>query len=386
MAKRGHGEGTIYFHEKLKRWCTQVSVGYGESTRTPGKFTRKRKTIYGETRKEVAEKLKVILREQQQGLVAPTRGKLTVAQQLDTWLAYVKPTVRPRTYESYEMLVRVHIKPVLGHLQLAKLTSNHIVALLEKEEAEGKSPRTRAYLRSILRQALDPAVEDGIIPRNVALKTPKPRVERHEITVLTEAEAAQLLEAAAGDRLEALYSVALAIGLRQGEALGLRWDDIDLDAGELRVRTSLQRIDHKLELVRPKTDKSRRTLSLPASIVLVLRQHHLRQLEERMAAPVWHEQDLVFCTPKGTPLERSNINKRFAKMLEKAGLPKMRFHDLRHSCASLLLAQGVPLKVVQELLGHSSITITGDVYAHVMPAAKREAANIMDSIVSKRKT
>ena len=374
MTRRGAAEGTIYFRPDKELWCTQVHLGYAD-----GK--RKRKTIYGKTRKEVAEKLKVLLREQQQGQLAAT-GRQTVGEMLQDWLAHIKPTVRPRTYDSYESTVRVHLLPAFGGIQLGKLTTKHITALLEQKEAAGLSPRTRRYIRMVLRMALDAAVDDHRVPRNVALQAPNPRVERHEIRVLSPDEARQLLDAARGDRLEALYSVALALGLRQGEALGLRWSDIDLERGRLQVRHSLQRIGGKLQLVQPKTDKSRRMIDLPLAIVKALRDHKVRLLEERMAAPEWHNHDLVFPTTKGTYLEKSGITKRFAKLLVKAGLPEMRFHDLRHSCASLLIAQGVPLKTIQGLLGHTSISMTGDVYGHLLPAALKEAAQIMDDIVS----
>lgn len=374
--KRGSGEGTIVFHKAKKLWYFQVHLGYVD-----GK--RKRKTIYGQTRKEVAEQLKVVLREQQQGLVAAT-GKQTVGEHLTKWLLHKKPTVRPRTYDSYESTVRVHIMPALGKLQLGKLTSDHIAALLDKKAAAGLSPRTCSYIRATLRMALGMAVERGTVPRNVATQAPAPRVERHSIRVLSPDEARLLLDAAEGDRLEALYSVALAVGLRQGEALGLHWEDVDLERAEILVHRSLQRINGKLQFVPVKTDKSRRTVSLPEETVTALRTHRIRQLEERMAAPDWDEQGLVFCTRTGRPLEKSGVTKRFPALLEKAGLPQMRFHDLRHSCASLLLAQGVPLKVVQEVLGHSSIMITGDIYAHLMPDAKREAATMMGQILRKK--
>lgn len=378
MAKRGTGEGTIYFHEGRQLWCAQVHLGYAD-----GK--RQRKTIYGKTRKDVAEKLKVVLREQQQGKVRATRKK-TVADFLDDWLRAVRPTIRARTYDSYESIVRVHLKPRVGHYQLEKLTPDHVSALLDAKREAGESPRQIQYIRGVLRQALNYGMRQEVIVRNVAALTLPPRVERPEIRVLTPEEARQLLDAAQGDRLEALYSVALAIGLRQGEALGLKWEDVDLDRATLQVRNSLQRIDGKLQLVQPKTDQSRRAIDLPATIVTSLRKHRLRQLEERLSSPEWDDSwGLIFCTPNGRPLEKSGLTKRFAKLLEKAGLPKMRFHDLRHSCASLLLAQGLQAKAIQGILGHSTISMTMDVYAHLMPAAKKEAAEIMDDVLTGRR-
>lgn len=374
MGKRGSGEGSIFFHEPSGRWCTQVSLGYVD-----GK--RKRKTIYGATRKEVSEQLKIILREQQQGKLEAT-GKQTMAGLLTHWLAHVRSAIRSRTYESYETMVRLHITPAVGRYQVGKLKTVHIAAMLQAMEDRGLAARTRRYARQITRMALDYAIERGLVHRNVAVGAPTPRMERHEVQVLSPAQARRLLDAAIGDRLEALYSVALGLGLRQGESLGLHWRDVDLDAGTLLVRSSLQRTGGRLQFVPPKTEKSRRTLSLPAETITALRAHRLRQMEEHAACPDWHEHGLVFCTPKGTPIEKSGITKRFALLLERAGLPPMRFHDLRHSCASILLAQGVPLTVVQHVLGHSSITVTGDIYAHLMPTAKQEAAAVMDGILS----
>jgi integrase len=209
-----------------------------------------------------------------------------------------------------------------------------------------------------------------------------PRVRRPEIHPLTPEQARTFLDAARGDRLEALYSVALAIGLRQGEALGLRWEHIDLDGGELRVRVALQRIAGKLQLVEPKTRQSRRTIPLPQVAVNALRAHRVSQLEERLlAGDRWVDTGLVFCTPKGTPLDARNVTRRFQKLLKQTDLPHQRFHDLRHTCATLLLVQGVPPRVVMEILGHSQISLTMDTYTHVVPALKREAANRMDALL-----
>jgi integrase len=186
-----------------------------------------------------------------------------------------------------------------------------------------------------------------------------------------------------GDRLEALYSVALALGLRQGEALGLRWHDIDLNVGVLRVQHQLQRIDTKLTLVEPKTERSRRTLVLPASIAAGLREHEKRQLAEKLwAGSKWVENGLVFTNLVGGPLQARKVIRDFHKALDKAGLRSIRFHDLRHSCATLLLVQGVSPRVVMDILGHSEIAMTMDTYSHVIPELQREAAAKMESVLS----
>lgn len=181
----------------------------------------------------------------------------------------------------------------------------------------------------------------------------------------------------------ALYSVAVALGLRRGEALALKWEDVDLEAGTLRVKHSLQRIEGRLQLVEPKSLKSRRTIAMPQATVLALRDHRKRQLEERMPeGSAWQETGFIFTTTIGTPIEPDHLKRWFKPLLKKAGLPDIRFHDLRHTAASLLLAQGVGPRVIMETLGHSQISLTMNTYSHVMPSLQREAADKMDAILS----
>jgi len=220
------------------------------------------------------------------------------------------------------------------------------------------------------------------VGRNVATLVDPPRSQRPDVTPLSPLQARAFLMAAQGDRLEALYSVAIALGLRQGEALGLRWADVDLDAGTLRVRHALQRIDGTLQLVEPKTKRSRRTIPMPPTVTATLRAHRVRQREERLVAGArWQEHDLIFPSTIGTPADARNVVRRFHAILDRAGLPAMRFHDLRHTCASLLLAQHIPPRVVMEILGHSNISMTLDIYSHVTPALQREAAQGMETLL-----
>lgn len=209
-----------------------------------------------------------------------------------------------------------------------------------------------------------------------------PRVAHYEISPFTPEEARIFLAAMKGDRLKALYSVALTMGLRQGEALGLRWTEVDLEMGYLRVSKQLQRFDGKTLLVEPKTTRSRRTLALPASITRSLKEHRHRQLEERSAAgDKWIDSGLVFTTTFGKPIDATKISKDFHRHLDRAGLTQRRFHDLRHSCATLLLVQGVSPRVVMEVLGHSQISLTMNTYTHVIPELRRQAANRMDELL-----
>lgn len=240
------------------------------------------------------------------------------------------------------------------------------------------------YARAILRRALNQALKWGLVTKNAAALTDAPRLERGEMHAFTPAQARAFLDAVKNNRLEALYSVALALGLRQGEALGLRWRDIDLDSGELWVRMSLQWLPGEApRLVEPKTRQSRRTLPLTPDLIAHLRTHRTRQRRERLAAGErWQGEEwgLVFPNTIGGPLSKHTLIQQYKKHLKNAGLPNLRFHDLRHSCASLLVAQGVHPRVVMEILGHSTITLTMNTYSHVLPQAQRDAVILMGSL------
>lgn len=372
MARRGHNEGTVY-QRKDGRWAAEISLGNG-----------KRKSFYGNTRKEVKDQLTKALRDLQQGLPVAFERQ-SVDEFLKFWLEQsVKPTVRPGTLNSYQVFCEVHIIPHLGKKQLAKLSPQDVQAFLNKKSAEGLSPRTVQYAHAVLRRALNVALKWGAIGRNPACLVDGPRVPRKEIQPLTPEQASTFLDSVRDDRLYALYVVALSLGLRQGEALGLRWEDIDLEAGTLQVSKALHRTGKKFELLEPKTDRSRRNLTLPGITIAAIREHRKHQLEDRLrAGAYWEDWGLVFCNEIGQPLERCSVTHRFQRALEKAGLPRFRFHDLRHTAATFLLAQGVDLRVVMEVLGHSEIALTANLYTHVLPALKHDAANRMDAMLSR---
>ena len=265
-----------------------------------------------------------------------------MADYLSRWLYEVaKQRTRPMTWRGYEHLVRLHILPSIGRVRLAKLTPQHVHSLVTQKVREGRlAPRTIQYMHSVLRAALNQAVRWRMVHYNAAAMVSTPRVTQREVLALTPDEARQLLDAARGDRLEALYSVALALGLRQGEALGLMWGDIDLDTGVLRVRRASQRIPHQgTQLVETKTARSRRSLVMPPIVIIALRAHRARQAVEHLAAGErWVDLDLVFPSERGTLVDGPNVTHRFHKLLKRAGLPPMRFHDFAmhapHCCWS----------------------------------------------------
>jgi integrase len=371
--RRGHNEGSI-FERKDGRWVAELFLGFDQG---------KKQTLrwYGDTRKEVAEELTAALRDRQQGLL-PKAGKERVGQFLDAWMEdVVKNNVRPATYQTYRYILK-HAGPIRD-VPLTKLTPQHVQRLYADTLAAGLG-RTAQTLHAVLHRGLGQTVRWGLVPRNVTEAVERPKVQAKEFRALTKEEADGLLKAAEEDRLYALYVLALTCGLRFGELLGLRWEDIDLGAGRLTVNHQLQGTeDGRPVLTAPKTAKSRRTVTLPGTALAALRKHRSRQLEERLRlGEVWRDYGLVFCSEVGTALREPNVRERsFHPLLDRAGLPHIRFHDLRHTAATLLLAQGVHPKLVQEMLGHSSITMTLDLYSHVSPPMMDEVAAKMDSIL-----
>ena len=371
MGKRGNGEGGISRRKDglyMARYTVQTPTG------------SKRKTLYGKTRREVDEKLTKAKADRDSGLVFDA-DNLKLGEYLARWLAdSVRDTVRPTTFERYEQIVRLHIHPVLGKVKLKNLTSAHVRGLYREKLDAGLSPRTVQYVHVTLHKALKQAIADGLIPRNATEPVKPPQVRREEMRPLTAQQARILFDAAKGDRLEALYVLAVTTGLRQGELLGLKWDDIDLEVGTLQVRRTLTTAKGGPVLPAPKTKSSRRTVKLSQTTLEALRSHLKRQLEEiDRAGSLWSENGLIFASEAGEPLDRRYITThRFKPLLKRAKLPQIRFHDLRHTCATLLLSKNVNPKVVSEMLGHASIAITLDTYSHVLPNMQESAAKAME--------
>jgi integrase len=383
MGKRGNGEGSIYQRKEDNKWVGSITLENG-----------KRKVFYGKTRREVQEKMKVALHEQQQGTLVKSSPQ-TVAQFLADWLENTqRRRVRPRTYERYSEVINLHIIPAVGNVQLQKLTAQQVQMFYTKKEDEGLASTTIHYYHSVLHNALNVAVKWGLISKNVCDLVSPPGEERFEIKPLTVEQAQTLLATARGHKWEALFTLALATGMRRGELIALKWQDINFKTGTLQVVRVLTRVPTKMPKrghvymeAEPKTQKSRRSVMIAPFALEALKEHRVRQLEAKLKAGAsWEEHDYVFCTLHGTHLGPNHVVEEFKLLLKQAGLPDIRFHDLRHSAATLLLSLGIHPKVVQELLGHTQISITMDVYSHVLPGMQQDAMGKLNEALRKRES
>jgi integrase len=341
----------------------------------------RQRSVYGKTKREAQERLRVALTAADNGL-RPVAQRVTVGAFLAEWLAgSVATRNRPRTIESYQQTVDRYIVPWIGGIPLARLEPSDVDRMRREVRARGVSATTARYAVAVLRIALSRALKDGRVVRNVAKLVDLPKAERPNLTPLTAEESRRLLEAAAEHRFGPLFTLAVATGMRQGELLALRWQDVDLDAGMLHVRYTLQ--EGTRERAEPKTERSRRTIGLATTGVTALREQRRRQLEARLAAGRrWRDEDYVFATAVGTPLDGRNVTHELQATLVKAGLPRQRFHDLRHTHATLRLEAGDDLYSVSRSLGHSSITTTADTYGHITPAMQERSAALVDRILS----
>ncbi len=368
------------------RWRAAVTVGK-DATGKP-----LRKVFTKATRHEVNDELTTALRNQQLGLPIVSE-KQTVEPFLKHWLEQVvKPRVRPRTHRTYADIVKLHLTPGLGDVALGRLSPQKIREFLNSKLESGLSPRTVKHLLVTLRGALSVAVKDCQIPRNVAAMVDPPRVPRSEVQAFNPEQARAFLDAARGYRLEAAFTAAVAVGLRQSEILGLQWSDVDLETRMLTVRAALQRVDKKLVQVEPKSPRSRRTMQLPAVCVSGLARHKADQdLQRKWAGSRWKDTGYVFTTRIGTPTDARDLLREYYAITRpkpkkgeqpvKLPSPPIRFHDLRHSAATLLLAQGVSPRYITELLGHSQVSFTMQTYAHVLPEVQKQVASKMDEIL-----
>jgi len=385
MDRRGNGEGSEpRFDPSRGKWVASLRIGGG-----------KRKLVRGDTAQEVREAIRGLSVDRDRGLTIPS-DRLSLGQYLRQWIAdaRIDQERRPATLRGYGVNIERHIIPhPISRLRLGQVQPRDVQQLLRSVRGEGLAERTVGYIHATLRVALADALELELIARNPAQAAKRKGRKRgqqsspFQIRVLNEAEARQLLAVARGQRLEALINVAL-IGLRRGELLGLRWCDVDLPNRQLRVVHQLGE-EHaadgqrQLVLAPVKTDGSARSVALPEFIARSLEAHHARQIDERRrAANLWVHRDLVFCNAFGGGIETTTLYRTWDTIRQRAGFRDMRLHDLRHSAASLLLAQGVELWEVSKILGHSTLAITADIYGHQFATARRQAADRLDTILS----
>jgi integrase len=369
MGRRGHGEGSIS-QRKDGRYQAAITLD-----------NHKRKYFYGKTRKEVQDKLNRALYEQKQGTLV-TGPHQTLKAQLERWLEQVcKLTMRPNTYKSYRSAIYCHLIPSLGHIKLQKLTIGDLQAFYAEKRGKLKAG-SLAVMNAGLSDALEDALKQGLVARNVAKLVDLPHAERYEGRILTVEQARTLLAVARGSRLDALLLVAVTTGLRRGELVALYWNDVDLEKGILQIRHNLTWV-HGMGYVvgEPKSKAGRRKIALSSVVVEVLKEHKMRQEQARtQMGKKWQEYGLIFCNVYGGYFNPGRVWYLFKKLLKQAGLPDVRFHDLRHGAATVLLAAKMDLKAVSELLGHSSVAVTVDIYQSVLPEQQQEIVNKMDDL------
>jgi integrase len=387
--RRPAGDGSVY-KAPDGRWRGVVDLGWIDGR-------RQRKYVAGATQAEALEKLRQVQRAAETGVVSDDR--ITVAAFLERWMQVnLAGSVAGSTMDDYADTVRLHLEPALGRKKLSRLTVAEVDALWAAKRGAGYKPNSIRIMRAVLRKALAQAEREGLVARNVAALSQPARVSQPEGRSLSVDQALILLGAAKGDRLEAAYVLLLTYGLRRGELLGLAWADFDQKASTLAVRQSVRRRraaqrddgthpsrpNERVELSELKTHRSRRVLYLTPETVAALKAHAPRQQREREAAgSLWTDHGLIFTSAVGTPIDPDNFAKQFVRLCKAAGLGHWHPHEARHSAASVMLAQGVPLEVVSEVLGHSSIYITKDVYGHLVEGAKRDAAERMAAVFNR---
>lgn len=381
MARRGPSEGSIG-RRKDGRWQVRVELGADAL----GK--RRRKYFYAASEREAVKLLRQAQRDKERGVLTATSREApkTLGAWLDEWLETIKATREPKTYAGYESTARVHVKPALGRIRLDRLEPGQVQRFLLAKLEAGQSPWSVKRMQVLLSTALSKAVRRGYAPRNVASaeELELPPLEPRTDNVLSLEEAHRFLAAVREDRLYALYLTALALGIRQAHLLGLRWQDVDWEARRLHIRYKLDRVGEEWQL-RPirgsRTKRTRASLPLLDPVAEALSEHRAQQQLEREAAGAdWNdleyegrEVDLIFRGRTGKPLTRPSVTKGFQRRLHDAGVARLRFHDLRHSAASVMMGPlRIPIKTVSEVLGHSSISITADLYGHLADELLRE--------------
>lgn len=366
--RRSNQEGSVY-QRSSGSWLAQISI---QGRRLSKSFS---------TQREARAWIKKMQEQIESGL-SMTGARITVGEYLGLWLENTRGTLRPNTWSQYQGVVRNHIRPALGEIRLCELQPQAIHSFYNRTMANGISRRTTKLIHSVLHRALVMAQRQGLIIRNPSQMVEVPRLIKHEMMVLDDTQVRQFLIVARGRRLETLYHLAFTTGMRQGELLGLKWKDIDWAGCVIHVSRQLQRIkDRGLMFVEPKTQSGTRLIQFGPETLRQLMEHRKRQDHERLCGK-WQDHDMVFASARGTPLDLRNVLRDFKEILRDAGLPNMRFHDMRHTAATLMLLHGIPLLVVSRRLGHAKPSITLDIYGHYLPGMQGMAASLMDELVT----
>lgn len=367
--RRGHNEGSVYFDASRDRWVAAISIGPG-----------KRKKFYFEKKQDAIKKKNEALRDLERGTLA-TGTQRKLGEYLVDWLDNVhKSKLRIGTYINYKKLIG-YVAADLGDVWLQKLTPQRVQAFYAKKLEEGLSSKVVHDIHGVLHLALKNAVRWGMVSRNVCDLVTPPRIVSREVVPLSVEQARLLIKHVRGHRLEVLLAVAVVTGMRRGELLALRWSDIDFDRRRLLVLHSVDFLaGYGYVEGKPKTAAGRRVISLPAFLLDMLKNHQVQQLALRKASDNWEDHDLVFPNLRGGYLHPNHLGEKFRRLLKEAGLPHIHFHDLRHSAASILLCMGVNVKVIQELLGHSDISITLRTYSHLLPSMQQEVVQTWNDV------
>jgi integrase len=366
--RRGRGEGSIY-QEADGRWVATISLGYRENGR------RRRRKVTGKTKSQVQERLRKLLNESAAGINVDS-NTLTVAEYLDQWReTTASRSVRPGTLARYEQLIRLRIRPHLGGVRLSKLTPCHVERFFTDLENAGVSARGQQMAGNVLGRALKDAVRLRLISSNPVRDVVKPKPAKPKIHVWDNEQVTAFLKVAKKDRLYALYVTAVTTGMRLGELFALQWEDVSWEDSCVRVQRSLEELQGRLTLKEPKSPRARRRIDLPKFTVDALHEHRKRMLAEG------HRSKPVFCDSDGGWLRGPNFTRRsFRPLIKEAKLPQIRFHDLRHTHATILLLANVHPKIVSERLGHASIELTLNTYSHALPTMQKDAAEKLDGV------
>ena len=364
MAKRGNNEGSIHKREN-GTWRAQVSI------------EGKRLSYTGNTRVECHDWLRRTMDLVDHGLTLQSRH-LSLQEYLKDWFEIKKTTLRPRTAYDYERLLTTNIFPELGQIKLKDLTTYRITKFYTKLSQAGKGSRTVRLTHSILHSALQSALESGVISRNPTIGTMLPRYNQKEMNVLNESQVSQFLIAAEKSRYKCLYHLAITTGMRYSELVGLKWSDIDWVKGTIKVQRQLQFVPHQgFTYSEPKTKSGIRTIKLGDTTLKILREQKERQIQNKIP-----KDDLIFLNSYGTQVYFKRFQKDFKRVLRQAGLPDIRFHDLRHTAATLMIANGIPVLIVARILGHSKPSVTMNVYGHSSVEMQSDAAKLMENLVT----